>query len=63
MNLLHLKLVFNVITIHCLLKTAFTLKFACVDSQRGDIMGNNNADNNLWVIIKKNVQSETPLYE
>ena len=37
--------------------------FACVDSQRGDILRNNNVDNNLCVMIKKNVQSEIPLIE
>ena len=63
MTLLHLKLLFNVTVIHCLLKTAFILIFACVDGQREDIMTNNNVDNNLCVMIKKNVQSEVPLYE
>ena len=37
--------------------------FAYVDSQRGDIMRNNNVDNNLSVMIKQNVQREIPLYE
>ena len=35
--------------------------FACVDSQRGEIMTNNNVDNNLCVMIKKNAQSKFPL--
>ena len=55
MTLLNLKLVFNVTIIHSLLKTVFLLTFACVDSQRGDLMTNNNVDNNLCVMIKKNV--------
>ena len=63
MTLLLLKLVFFVTNNFRLLKTAFILIFACVDSQRGDIMANNNVDNNLSVMIKKNVQSEIPLYE
>ena len=63
LNLLLLKLVFNVITNHCPLSTAFILKFSCADSQREDIMRNNNVDNNLCVMIKKNVQSEIPLIE
>ena len=37
--------------------------FACVDSQRGEIMTNNNVGKNLRVMIKKNAQSEIPLYE
>ena len=63
MTLLLLKPVFNVTTIHCLILTALILIFACVDSQRGDIMTNNNVDNNLCAMIKKNVQSEIRLYE
>ena len=63
MTLFLLKLVFNVTNIHCLILTALILMFACVDSQRGDIMTNNNVDNNLCAMIKKNVQSEIPLYE
>ena len=63
MTLLFLKLVFNATINHCLILTALILIFACVDSQRGDIMGNNNVDNNLCVMIKKNVQSEIPLFE
>ena len=39
------------------------LLFACVDNQRGDLMRNNNVDNNLCVMIKKNVQNEIPLIE
>ena len=31
------------------------LIFACVDSQRGGYKENNNVDNNLYVMIKKNV--------
>ena len=62
MNLLLLKLVLTVTVIHCLIKSAFIQLFACVDSQRGDIMTNIDDDNNLCVMIKKNLQSETPLY-
>ena len=39
------------------------LTFACVDSQRGDLMRINNVDNNLCVMIRKNVQSEIPMIE
>ena len=39
------------------------LIFACVDSQRGGYEQNNNVDFNLCVMIRKNVQRETPLYE
>ena len=63
MTVLTLKLVFNVTIIQCLLQTALMLKFACVDSQRGGYKQNNNVDNNLCVMIKKNVQREIPLYE
>ena len=63
MTLSTLKLVLNVTINHCLILTGFILIFAYVDSQRGDIMTNNNIDNNLCVMIKKNVQSEIPLYE
>ena len=63
MTLLILKLVFNVSINHRLIITAVILIIACVDSQRGDIMRNNNVDNNLPVMIKKNVQSEIPLFE
>ena len=31
------------------------LKFVCVDSQKGGYKQNNNVDNNLCVMIKKNV--------
>ena len=63
MTVLILKLVFNVTIIHCLVQTAFILIFACVDSQKGEIMTSNNVDNNLCVMIKKNARSEFPLYE
>ena len=63
MTLLTSKLVFNVTFNHCLILTAFILIFACVDSQRGDYKQNNNVDNNLCEMIKKNVQREIPLYE
>ena len=63
MTLLLLKLVFNVIIIHCFLRTALILMFACLDCQRGDTMTSNNDDNNLCVRIKKNVQSEIPLID
>ena len=63
MTLLLLKLVFNVTFIHSILSTAFILIFACVDSQRGDIMTNNNVDSNLCVMIKKSVRSENLLIE
>ena len=63
MTLLTLKLVFNVTINHCLILTAFILIFACVDSQRGGYKQNNNVDNNLCVMIRKNVQREIPLYE
>ena len=63
MTLLILKLIFNVTINHCLILTALILIFACVDSQRGDIIRNNNVDNNLCVMIKKNVRSEIPLIE
>ena len=62
MTLLILKLAFNVNINHCLILTALILIFACVDSQRGEIMTNNNIDNNLCVMIRKNAQSEIPLY-
>ena len=39
------------------------LIFGCVDNQRGGYKQNNNVDNNLRVMIKKNVQREIPLYE
>ena len=39
------------------------LIFACVDNQRGGYKQNNNDDNNLCVMIKKNVRSEIPLIE
>ena len=54
---------FNEPNNHCPLKTAFILIFVCVDSQKGDIMRNNNVDNNLCVRIKKNALSEIPSYE
>ena len=63
MTLLILKLVFNVTINHSLILTALILIFACVDSQGGHIIKNNNVDNNLCVMIKKNVQSDIPLYE
>ena len=63
MTLLILKLAFNVTINHCLVLTALILIYACLDSQRGDIMRNNNVDNNLCVMINKNVQSEIPLFE
>ena len=55
MTKLTLKLVFNVTINHCLILTAFILIFVCVDSQRGRYKQNNNVDNNLCVMIKKNV--------
>ena len=39
------------------------LIFAYVDSQRGGYKQNNNVDNNLCAMIKKNEQREIPLYE
>ena len=63
MTLLLLQLVFNLTIIHCLIKAALILIFACVDSQRGDTKRNNNVQNNLCVMIKRNVQSEIPLCE
>ena len=63
MTLLISKLVFNVTINHCLILTALIKIFACVDSQRGDIMRNNSVDNNLRVMIKKNVQSEISFFE
>ena len=39
------------------------LIFAYVDSQREGYKQNNNVDNYLSVMIKKNVQSEIPLFE
>ena len=39
------------------------LIFAYVDSQRGGYKQNNNVDDNLCAMIKKNVQREIPLYE
>ena len=63
MTLLFSKLVFNVTINHCLKLTALIKIFACVDSQREDIMRNNSVDNNLRVMIKKNVQSEVSLFE
>ena len=62
MILLILKLVFNVTIIHSLLYNALMLIFAYVDSQRGGYKQNNNVDNNLCVMIKKNVQRGIPLY-
>ena len=62
MTLLILKLVFNITFNHCLILTAFIL-IACVDSQRGGYKQNNNVDNNLCVMIKKNAQREIPLFE
>ena len=57
------KLVFNDTINHCLILTALILIFACADSQRGGYKQNNNVDNNLCVMIKKNARSEIPLYE
>ena len=37
--------------------------FAYVDSQSRDIKGNNDVYDNLCEMIKKNVQSEIPLFE
>ena len=39
------------------------LIFAYVDSQREGYKQNKNVDNYLSVMIKKNVQSEIPLFE
>ena len=63
MTLLILKLVFNVTIIHSLLYNALMLIFAGVDSHREGYEQNNNVNNNLCVMIKKNVQREIPLYE
>ena len=63
MTLLILKLVFNATINHCLKLFALILIFACVDSQKGEILTNNNVDNNLRVMIKKNAPSEIPFYE
>ena len=54
------KLVFNlmIMIIHYLLHAAWILWFAYVDSHKGDIKRNNNVHDNLWVLIKKKVQSE-----
>ena len=63
MTLIILKLFFNITINHCLILTALILIYACVDSQTGDVMKNINVDNNLCVMIKKNVQIEIPLFE
>ena len=63
MTLLFLKVVINVTTNHCLIQTALVLIFACVHNQREGYKQNNNVDNNLCVMVKKNVQREIPFYE
>ena len=57
------KLVFILRLDHYLLYATLFLMFAHVDSQSGDIKRNNNVYDNLCVMIKKNVQSESTLFQ
>ena len=59
----YLKLVFILRLNHYLLYDTLFLMFAYVDSQSGDIKRNDNVYDNLCVMITKNVQSESPLFE